>query len=85
MCNWGFLCAAYVSSRCTDSGGAEPECTESSGGGGEGTAALEGNRRGPHPATPRLCLAGVALLPEPGALLSYVSDAKFVPQHSHNL
>lgn len=62
-----------MSSRCTDTGGTESECAESSGRGGEGTAALEGNCRGAHPAAPRLCLPGVALLPEPGALLPYVS------------
>lgn len=63
-----------MSSRCTDTGGTESECTEPSGRGGEGTAALEGNCKGPHPAAPRLCLPGVALLPEPGALLPYVSN-----------
>lgn len=70
----GFLYPVRVPSRCTDIGGTESECTESSGRGGEGTAALEGNCRGSHPAAPRLCLQGVALLPEPGALLSYVSN-----------
>lgn len=76
VCDWGFISAVCVSSRCTDTGGTESECTESSGRGGEGTAALEGNCRGSHPAAPRLCLSGVALLPEPGALLPYVSNER---------
>lgn len=65
-----------MSPRCADTGGAESECAESAGRGGEGTAALEGNCRGSHSAAPRLRLSGVALLPEPGALLSYVSTEK---------
>ncbi len=81
--DWGFLCAVHVSSRCTDTGGTESECTESSGRGGEGTAALEGNCGGPHPAAPRLCLPGVALLPEPGALLPYVSNERSQLEHLH--
>lgn len=64
--------AVHVSSRCADPGGTESECTESSGRGGEGTAALGGNRKSSHPAAQRLCTSGVALLPEPGALLPYV-------------
>lgn len=64
-------------SRCTDTGGTESECTEPFGRSGEGAAALEGNCRGSHPAAPRLCLPGVALLSEPRALLSYVSNGWF--------
>lgn len=51
--------------RCGDSGGAEPEYSDSSGVRGEREAALEGHRRGSYPAAARLCLPGVALLSEP--------------------
>lgn len=54
-------------------GGAEPARPRPSGGGAEGASALAAHRRGPNPASQGLCLSGVALLPELGALLPHVS------------
>lgn len=66
------ICADVWLYRCAVSGGVESECADSSGGGGKGTAALEGRRRSQRPPAQRLRLSGVAVLPQPRALLPHV-------------
>lgn len=66
------LCADVWLYRCAVSGRVESEFADSFGGGAEGTAALEGHRWSQRPSAQRLRLSGVAVLPEPRALLPHV-------------
>lgn len=66
------LCADVWLYRCAVSGRVESEFADSFGGGAEGTAALEGHRWSQCPSAQRLRLSGVAVLPEPRALLPHV-------------